>query len=141
MAMMTKQLEERIVEVLGKNKVCSFATIEGNKPKVRYMALFHEGMTIYLATNRQTHKVEELEHNPNVHILLGYEGSWSAEFLQIQGTGRVTKDEMLRKKVWREEFKMWFKGPDDPNYVILEITPEQVEYSGKDAMPEIWKKS
>jgi len=143
MALMTKQLEEKIVDVLAQNKVCSFATVEGNKPHVRYMALFHEGLTVYLATNRQTHKVEELESNPNVHILLGYNGSWSSEFLQIEGTGRVAKDEGLRSKVWRDDFSMWFDGPDDPNYVILEIIPARIEYSGggKGAQPEVWKKS
>jgi hypothetical protein len=52
MATVTKQLEDKIVEVLDSNQVCSFATIEGNKPHVRYMALFHEGMTIYLAGRR-----------------------------------------------------------------------------------------
>ncbi|MFD0679934.1 MULTISPECIES: pyridoxamine 5'-phosphate oxidase family protein [unclassified Paenibacillus] len=141
MATTTTQLEEKIIEALDSNQVCSFATIEGNKPHVRYMALFHEGMTIYLATNKQTHKIEELERNPNVHLLLGYEGSWSANFLQIEGIGRVSKDEALGKKVWKDDFKMWFDGSDDPNYVILEITPQWIEYTGKGAKPEVWKKS
>ena len=36
------QLEEQIIQVLDANRVCSFATIDGNKPKVRYMALLHD---------------------------------------------------------------------------------------------------
>jgi general stress protein 26 len=36
---------------------------------------------------------------------------------------------------------MWFDGPDDPNYVILEITPQWVEYTGKGAKTEVWQRS
>lgn len=69
-----KQLEQLIIKALDDNKFGSFGTIEeGNKPKVRYMAIFHEGLKIYLATNRKTHKVEELSDNPNAFVLLGYE--------------------------------------------------------------------
>ncbi|WP_171253308.1 pyridoxamine 5'-phosphate oxidase family protein, partial [Acinetobacter baumannii] len=70
------QLEQKISAVMDKNEVCSFATVEENKPHVRYMVLFHDGLTIYLATSRKTHKVEELEHNPHVHLIVGFDGTW-----------------------------------------------------------------
>ncbi|TXK85326.1 hypothetical protein FU659_04430 [Paenibacillus sp. N3.4] len=56
----TKQLEEQIVKVLDANHVCSFGTVDGKKPKVRYMALFHDGLTLYLATNNKMDKVDEI---------------------------------------------------------------------------------
>lgn len=66
-----KQLEQLIIRALDDNKFGSFGTIEeGNKPKVRYMAIFHEDLKIYLATNRKTHKVEELSNNPNAFYCL-----------------------------------------------------------------------
>ncbi len=134
------QLEQKISAVMDKNEVCSFATVEYNKPHVRYMVLFHEGLTIYLATSRKTHKIEELEKNPNVHIIIGFDGTWSSEILQISGTGKVTKDDSLRKKVWNEKyFKRWFESSDDPNYVILEITPDRIEYFDGETEPEIWE--
>lgn len=33
------QLEQAIVKALDNNKFCSLGTVEGGKPKVRYMAL------------------------------------------------------------------------------------------------------
>lgn len=134
-----KQLEQLIIKTLDANSFGSFGTIEeGNKPKVRYMAVFHEGLNIYLATNRKTHKVEELSDNPNVFLLLGYETGGSKDVLEIEATATVTKDEGLRSKVWSKELEPWFTGPDDPNYVILELTPTRIEYMGSNKEHGVW---
>lgn len=132
-------LEQQIVSVLDKNKICSFGTVENEKPRVRYMALFHEELTIYLATNRKTDKVEELQDNPHVHILVGFDGKPSSDILQIEATGSVSTDESLREKVWRDDFKEWFDGPQDPEYVILKIVPRRIEYYSGKSEPQVWQ--
>ncbi|MFD1773743.1 pyridoxamine 5'-phosphate oxidase family protein [Paenibacillus rhizophilus] len=136
-----KELEQRIIKALDDNKFGSFATIEaGSKPKVRYMAVFHEELNLYLATDRKTHKVEELQNNPNVFLLLGYEAGGSKDILEIEAKASVTKDSSLREKIWSKDLERWFKGPDDPDYVILELSPTRIEYTGKDRKPEVWEK-
>jgi general stress protein 26 len=135
-----KQLEQLIVKALDENKFGSFGTIEeGNKPKIRYMAVFHEGLKIYLATNRKTHKVEELSDNSNAFLLLGYESGGSKDVLEIEATADVSKDEGLRTKVWNKELEPWFTGPDDPNFVILELTPTRIEYVGSNKEHGVWQ--
>ncbi|MNO23348.1 General stress protein 26 [compost metagenome] len=137
-----RELEQTILKALDDNKFGSFGTIEaGNKPKVRYMAVFHDGLQIYLATNRKTHKVEELQDNPNAFLLLGYEQGGGKDVLEIEATVAVTKDEGLRSKVWNKELEKWFKGPDDPDYVILELMPTRIEYIGKDQRNGVWEGS
>ncbi|GGI45919.1 general stress protein 26 [Paenibacillus marchantiophytorum] len=135
-----KPLEEQIVKVLDANQICSFATVDGKKPKVRYMALFHDGLTIYLATNKKTDKVDELRENPNVHILVGYDGKASSEILQIQATAAISNDNALREKLWNDELKQWFEGPHDPEFVVLEISPSSIEYTNGDSKPQVWQK-
>ncbi|MFC7680467.1 pyridoxamine 5'-phosphate oxidase family protein [Paenibacillus sp. GCM10028914] len=134
------QLEQKIVKALDQNKFCTFATIEGSKPKARYMALFHEGLSIHLATDRRTHKVEELESNPHVFLLAGFELGGTQEILEIQGTASVTKNDSLRQKVWNDELKKWFEGSDDPNYIVLDIEPYRIEYTAPDQEREVWEK-
>lgn len=135
-----KELERMIIKALDDNKFGSFGTIEaGNKPKVRYMAVFHDGLNIYLATSRKTHKVEELKDNPNAFLLLGYEQGGGKDVLEIEATVDVTKDEGLRSKVWNKSLEEWFSGPDDPEYVILELTPTRIEYIGKDKQHGVWQ--
>ena len=133
-----KQLEEQIEKVLHANQVCSFATVDNGKPKVRYMALFHDGLTINLTTNKKTDKVDELKDNPHVHILVGYDGKASSEILQIQATATITSNNALREKLWNDSMKQWFDGPHDPNYVVLEITSSYIEYINGNSEPQVW---
>ncbi|SDD92133.1 General stress protein 26 [Paenibacillus sp. UNCCL117] len=136
----TKSLEEQITAVLEDNKFCSFGTIDGQKPKVRYMALFNEGLTLYLATNAKTDKVDEILGNPNVYVLVGFDGKKSNDILQIEAKAEVCKDETLRERLWNSSFKEWFEGPHDPEYVILKINPDRIEYTGADKEPQVWEK-
>lgn len=131
-------LEQNIAKILDHNQFCSFATVEGNKPKQRYMAIYNQGMTIHLVTDRKTHKVEELRDNPHVSLLLGYElgGSWEAA--EVEGKCTITKDETLRNHIWREGFGKYFSGPEDPDYIILEVTPIRIEYTDKDGQKHEW---
>ncbi|AJS60997.1 pyridoxamine 5'-phosphate oxidase family protein [Paenibacillus sp. IHBB 10380] len=132
------RIEQEIVKALDHNKICSFATIEGNKPKQRYMVLFNEGLSLHLATNRQTHKVEELEENPHVSLLVGYEIGGSKDVIEIEGICSICTDESLREKVWSPELEKWFTGPNDPNYVILDIKPTRMAYTGQDNDKREW---
>ncbi|WP_159885935.1 pyridoxamine 5'-phosphate oxidase family protein [Paenibacillus puerhi] len=136
----TKQLEEKIVEVLAANRFCSFGTVDGQKPKVRYMALFHEGLTIYLATNSKTDKVDELRSNPHVHVLVGYDGKKSSDILQIEAKAEICSEDSLRERLWNDSFKEWFEGPHDPDYVILKLTPERIEYNSAGEEVRVWQK-
>lgn len=137
--MENKQLEQIISEALDRHKFGSLATVEQNKPKARYMAVFHDGLKVHLATNRKTHKVEELKQNPNAFLLLGFDGTGPKELIEIEGTVHITKNDELRKSLWNDEMKQWFDGPDDPNYVILDIQPSRIEYTGKDQERHIWE--
>lgn len=137
-----QELEKKIIAALDDNPFGSFGTIEaGNKPKVRYMAVFHKGLNIYLATNRKTHKVEELQSNPHVFLLLGYEQGGGQNILEIEATASVTKNDKLRGELWNKSLEKWFKGPDDPDYVILELAPTRIEYIGKNEENGVWQGS
>lgn len=134
----TDTLEEQIGKVLEEHDVCSFGTVDGERPKVRYMALFHEGLTVYLATNSKTDKVEEVAANPNVHVLVGYDGKPSSHIVQLQGRAEFSKDNALRERLWNDHFSRWFDGPHDPEYAILKISPERIEYSEGEGPVKVW---
>ncbi|GAB6992178.1 pyridoxamine 5'-phosphate oxidase family protein [Paenibacillus pini] len=132
------KLEQEIAKIMDHNKFCSFATVEGNKPKQRYMALYNQGLSIHLVTDGKTHKVEELEENPHVSLLLGYEAGGSKDVVEIEGTCSVTKDDELRERIWNDDLKPYFSGPEDPNYVILEVKIGRIVYTDKDGDTREW---
>ena len=133
-----KIIEQDITKILDNNRICSLATIEGNKPKQRYMMLYNEGLSIHLVSDRRTHKVEELKNNSNVSLLIGYEIGGTKEVVEMEGTCTISTDESLKKKCWNDDLKEWFDGPSDPNYVILDIQLANILYTDKDGKQRKW---
>lgn len=124
---MAKNAKEIAQKILQNSLIGTMATIEQNKPHSRYMTFFNDDFILYTATSKKTHKVEELQKNPNTHILLGYEGKGLGDaFLEIEGTVEEHDDESMKKKVWNNALKGWFEGPEDPDLIILKITPNQI---------------
>jgi len=86
------------------------------------MSFQREDVTLFTATSKQTHKVDEIQENPNVHVLLGYE-DWNDPYIEVQGTVTIRDDKETKEEFWHDMMKNWFSGPDDPDYIILEIKP------------------
>lgn len=129
---MTKTAKEIALKILNDSLIGIMSTVEQNKPHSRYMTFFHDEFILYTATSKETHKVEELQKNPNTHILLGYEGKGFGDaFLEIEGTVEESQEVGMKEKVWNKHLKGWFDGPDDPNLIIMKITPTQIRVMNK----------
>ncbi|MEH7794070.1 pyridoxamine 5'-phosphate oxidase family protein [Bacillus safensis] len=127
--MSQEELKQKVLNLLDEQKVGTLATVEQDKPHTRYMTFFHEGMTLYTPTSKETHKAEEIEKNPNVHILIGYSGEGFGDtYAEIAGTATLTDDPELIDRLWSDEMEKWFKGKEDPNLVILKIEPTSIRY-------------
>lgn len=119
-------------KILDESYVGTMSTVQQGKPFSRYMTFFNEDFTLYTATSKKTDKVDELEQNPNTHILIGYEGEGFGDaYLEIMGTVTISDEERLKEKVWNEHMKPYFTGPEDPELVILKITPESMRLMNK----------
>ena len=120
------------LKILKESYVGTMATIQENKPHTRYMTFFNDEFILYTVTSKQTEKVDELEANPHTHILIGYEGEgFGDDFLEIQGTVTISSDETMKEKVWNKMLKPWFSGPEDPNLVVLKVTPDTIRLMNK----------
>lgn len=127
--MSQEELKQKVLSLLDEQKVGTLATVEQDKPHTRYMTFFHEGLTLYTPTSKETHKADEIEKNPNVHILIGYSGEGFGDtYAEIAGSATLTDDPELIDRLWSEEMEKWFKGKDDPNLVILKIDPTSIRY-------------
>ena len=124
--------KETARKILDESYVGTMATVQSGKPFSRYMTFFNENYTLYTATSKKTDKVEELEQNPNTHILIGYEGEGFGDvYLEIMGTVTISDEESMKEKVWNEHMEPYFTGPDDPELVILKITPDSMRLMNK----------
>lgn len=135
--MENQELKDRILKVLGESKVGSMATVEGNKPHSRYMTFFNEDLTLYTPTSKETYKAEEIEKNPHVHILLGYEGDGMGDaYIEVQGKASIREEQNLKDKFWNEKMEKWIKNPQDPNFIILEIKADTIRLMNDNGEPE-----
>lgn len=122
---------EEALKVIEKNNIGVLSTISGDKPVSRYMTFFNEGFMLYTLTDKRTEKVEDIEQNPNTFILLGYEeGLLNKNFVEIEGKVSTTEDQSLIDHLWSSYMNLIFDGKDDPNILILKITPEKVSLRG-----------
>lgn len=132
-----QRLKDRIIKVLGESKVGSMATVVGNKPHSRYMTFFNEDLTLYTPTSKETYKAEEIERNPHVHILLGYEGDGMGDaYIEVQGKATIKEEQKLKDKFWNERMEKWIKSPEDPNFIILEIKADTIRLMNDNGEPE-----
>ena len=100
------------------------------------MTFYNEDFTLYTPTSKVSHKVEDIEANPYTHILIGYEGEGFGDaFLEIEGKVSESTDVGMKEKIWNDHMKNWFKGPDDPNMVLLIVKPSSIRLMNKSGKP------
>ncbi|MEI2665375.1 pyridoxamine 5'-phosphate oxidase family protein [Rossellomorea sp. LJF3] len=129
---MAQTLKDKITELFSHHKIGTLATIRDNKPYSRFMMFDHDDLTLYTATNEHAHKAEDIAQNPHVHILLGYDRDSDHEhYVEIEAEASVEDSPELKSKFWKEELKHWIASPDDPEYLLLKLTPKTILYYSK----------
>jgi general stress protein 26 len=136
-------LKAKIYNEIKEPQLMSVATIteEGN-PWVRYVVGFgNEDLSIRFVTSLQTRKVAHIKANPEVHMVCGAKTLESTEnYLQIAGKAEITTDEQERQRLWNDNLKAYFSGPDDPNYCVVIVKPYRIELMGMTEMvPQVWE--
>ena len=134
--MSENQIKEKVLNIIRDHKIGVLSSVENNKPHSRYMTFFNDDLTLYTPTSGKTEKTDEIEKNPNVHILIGYDNKGLGDsYLEISGTSKINDSQELKDKLWNESFEDWFEGPNDPNYLILQIKPESIRLMNNNGEP------
>jgi general stress protein 26 len=138
------ELEEKIWKILDRPQTAALATIsESGAPWVRYVTIRAAGdFTLNFCTARSTRKAREIAANPAVHLTCGsLQPPDGSAFLQIAGRAEIHSDAAIRLKYWQEGWRRYFKGADDPDYIMVFVHPSRIEYNAPgSAAPEIWTK-
>ncbi|MDP3732355.1 MAG: pyridoxamine 5'-phosphate oxidase family protein [Candidatus Omnitrophota bacterium] len=122
-------LKNKILEVIKGHKLAALATVASGKPWVRLLMCRSQGLNLYICTYKDSRKVAQIKKNPNVHLVIGKDiNKLEAPFVQVAGKAKIRSDAKIRNKLWRDFMKKYYSGPDDPNYVIIEVKPKLIEY-------------
>ncbi|MDP8298548.1 MAG: pyridoxamine 5'-phosphate oxidase family protein [Candidatus Tantalella remota] len=135
------ELKNKIAELINKPQMASVATVKDSKPWVRYMMLNGQpDLTLYTSTFSAARKVEQIRKNSNVDVILGGdEKNFKDPHVNIQATAEICTDIETKTKCWDEHLSQFFSGPEDPNFSVIKISPQVIEYTCGNAMkPEVY---
>lgn len=135
------EMKQKILEVMSGPHLASLATMKDGRPWVRYvMTVGTEDLTLFVNTFAQSRKVAQINADANVHVILGADpADMEHPYLNIAATAEVLNDDETKKRFWSDELKAYFSGPDDPNLVVLKITPQVIELmSPGKMMPDVY---
>lgn len=120
--------KEKVLKIIAEAPVAFMATVDGSCPRVRPMAIqVVWDKKLYVSTFRDSRKMEQISQNPNTEIV------WvdkEMRHVRIAGRVGVCGDKKLREKFFASNpiLKNYFSGMGDPNYILLEIIPQKVEW-------------
>jgi len=117
-------------EVITKFPNSVLATIDENgfpQMRIMYTVRVADDWKVYYLTAKMCKKCAQIEKTPNVGIEWTNPETW--ECVDYKGLARLTNDGELSRSLWNDEFKAYFSGPDDPNLVIIEVSPQSVLYN------------
>jgi len=136
------EVEKKIRAIFASPQVAALATVTGEgKPWVRYVTVrLSDGMMLRFVTDAGSRKVAHIRGLPEVHLVCGsLQPPEDSAYLQIAGRAEVSGDPEEKRSLWNEELRRYFKGPDDPNYVVVRVRPSLIEYyDPHNLTPQIW---
>ena len=131
-----KKLDE-LYDLIGDMKVALMTTRRPDGALVtRPMATQDHGplADLWFVTSNETHKVEELQADPNVS--LGYYDDGSKEWVSVSGTASLVEDRAKIRELYKPDWKAYFDdeggsrdgGPDDPRLALICVDACSVHY-------------
>lgn len=123
---MSETSSEKFWDRVGDFDTCMVVTRDGERLRARPMApkIASGRDEILFVTERSSHKVEEIERDPQVSCSFTKHG----EYLAVSGTARVSTDKALIDDAWDAEVEAWMpNGKDDPNVAVLAVRPDFAE--------------
>jgi general stress protein 26 len=110
--------------------VVYLATIEANEPRVRPVTLVENLGNLYVLTSTQCRKVREIRENSNIEIVRMVEHGGNRGYVRITADASIVDNQTIRDSVAgvTSYFETFWKGADDPEFTLIQITPRRVAY-------------
>ncbi|MGU3496796.1 pyridoxamine 5'-phosphate oxidase family protein [Xanthobacteraceae bacterium A53D] len=81
---------------------------------------------VWFVTDANAAKDDEIRQEPQVCLAFADEGDHF--YLSVSGHAEVIRDQAKLKEIWSTPMEAFFPGgPEDPNAILIRVTPEQAE--------------
>jgi general stress protein 26 len=100
--------------------------VQGHEPAL--------GADLWFVTDIETHKLDELQTDPNVN--LAFYRSSSREWVSVSGRARIIRDREKIREMYKPDWRIWFGdlgderdgGPEDPRITLISVEADSVIY-------------
>ncbi len=127
-----------VLELMEAPPVVYFATVDGREPRIRALENLRspqrypgsagfcrgEGFTCYFSTSIASGKIREIRSNPAVAAY--YCNPARSHGAMLSGQAEVVDDAELKRALWSDTWRIYWSGPDDPDYVVVRVRAEDV---------------
>ncbi len=127
------QMSDELGQILGQFKETQFvalATMEGTRPRVRPMTLIYLDRRFWMVTSTSSNKVMQIRRNANVEFTHKFNENGEDRCIRVLGKAEIIDDNETKASVAKRIrfFEDYWSGPEDPDYTLLEILPEELQY-------------
>ena len=115
---------EDYIKFANENKVCSIATIDEDKPRVRgFLMWFADETGFYFHTGATKNISKQLKKNPNIEMCTILQSPQGGKMMRVSGKVKFLNDIALRARLLEERpfLKGLCSGPEDQLLEIFQI--------------------
>ncbi len=107
-----------------------FATAEGVKPRVRPVTLAYLDKKFWIFTGTKDEKIKQIEAIPNFEFCFELKKGDNTGYLRAAGLVKMMENKRLKDELAGRchYFNQYWNGPDDPNYTLLKLDVDEIEY-------------
>ena len=119
--------KEEALDIISDAGFGFFATLEGNKPRVRpMMPYLTEDGQLLLALLGRSRTIPQIKANPHVEVCFVDRKMW---YCRVTGTAAMSEDITKKQLVFENVpmLRQYFAGPEDPNFNLAVIEIKSVE--------------
>lgn len=138
---MDKNWQNEALEFARSANVSVLATTSKDKQvnaRVMQNAQIDDDFTIWYVTDSPSNKAVEVSENPQACVVMS--NYQIRKDVRCYGKISILGDQELRNKFWKDCYSAFFKGKEDPAYVLLKFVPDGIEYRDTTKYGHIAKK-
>lgn len=120
----------QILNQFKETQFVALATIDEIRPRVRPMTLIYLDRRFWMVTSTSSNKVIQINQNENVEFTYQFNKNSEDCCIRILGKARIIKDRETKTSIAKRIrfFKDHWSSPEDPDYTLLEILPDEMQY-------------
>jgi len=91
-----------------------------------------------MVTSTSSNKVTQIKQNPNVEFTYQFSENGEDCCIRILGKAEIIKDKNTKTSIAKRIgfFSNHWSGPEDPDYTLLEVLPDELQYVSPSGMKQ-----